>query len=311
VVFDKTGTLTEGQPRLVDAPDIAAEEWSVAAALGAASRHPLARALARAAAERGHQHAALSEVAEHPGEGMSAVHASRPVRLGRSSWTGGAEGATPQGLTPVWLRIGDAPAIRFGFEDTFRSDAAETVTALKRAGLTAILLSGDREEAVAAAARRVGLDQWHSAQSPADKAAFLSALGNGGRRVLMVGDGLNDAPALATAFVSMSPANAADISQTAAAIVFTGRQLAPVITCLETARTARRLILQNFVLAIGYNLIAVPVAVAGLATPLVAAVAMSTSSILVTGNALRLTPIARRAVRKVGRRAETLVEAAA
>jgi Cu2+-exporting ATPase len=127
----------------------------------------------------------------------------------------------------------------------------------------------------------------------------------------MVGDGLNDAPALATAFVSMSPANAADISQTAAAIVFTGRQLGAVAATLDTARAARRLILQNFVLAIGYNLIAVPVAVAGLATPLVAAVAMSTSSILVTGNALRLTLIARRAGRKAGAQPQRLEEAVA
>jgi Cu2+-exporting ATPase len=104
----------------------------------------------------------------------------------------------------------------------------------------------------------------------------------------MVGDGLNDAPALASAFASMSPAAAADISQAAADIVFTGRKLAPVVLTLKVARAAQRIILQNFALALGYNLIAVPVAILGLATPLLAAVAMSTSSILVTGNALKL-----------------------
>ena len=134
---------------------------------------------------------------------------------------------------------------------------------------------------------------------PAEKTAFLADLAAKGRRVLMVGDGLNDAPALASAFVSMSPANAADISQAAADIVFTGRQPRARRAHATTSRTlARRIIRQNFVLAIGYNLIAVPVAILGLATPLIAAVAMSSSSILVTANALKLPLLMRRKMRK-------------
>jgi Cu2+-exporting ATPase len=171
-----------------------------------------------------------------------------------------------------------------------------------------MLLSGDREPAVAATAARAGISTWRSGCSPTDKAALLSELERSGRRVLMVGDGINDAPALASATVSMSPASASDISQTAAGIVFTGGKLEPVLAAIRTARSARRLILQNFGLAIGYNLIAVPIAIAGLATPLIAAVAMSTSSIIVTANALRLALILRARKSKQSRARLALVE---
>ncbi len=169
-----------------------------------------------------------------------------------------------------------------------RSDAAATVAALKARGLRVMLLSGDREAAVARTARRAGIDEWRSHCLPTDKASTLSALRQAGRRVLMVGDGINDAPALAAADVSMSPATASDISQTAAALVFTGARLGPVLTALRTARAARWKILQNFGLAVAYNLVAVPLAMAGLATPLIAALAMSSSSIVVTANSLLL-----------------------
>ncbi len=288
VVFDKTGTLTEGEPRLAEASATGPEAWSVAAALGSASRHPLARALAQAADARGHIPAALADIAEHPGDGMSATFNGMPVRLGRREWVGGVTGDGDAAGSEIWLRMGDGAASRFAFEDSLRADAAEVVAALRARGLDTMLLSGDRSEAVASVAARAGIADWHAGARPADKAAVLSGLAAAGKRVLMVGDGINDAPALATAFVSMSPSGAADISQTAAALVFTGRKLAPVLMAVETAAAARRLILQNFALAIGYNLIAVPLAVLGYATPLIAAVAMSTSSILVTGNALRL-----------------------
>jgi Cu2+-exporting ATPase len=289
VVFDKTGTLTEGEPRLLEAPAIGETEWAVAAALGGASRHPLARALARAARERAVRHVSLVSVSEQPGSGMVGVLNGQVVRLGRRDWVGGvpSERADRFG-SEIWLRIGERTPVAFTFTDALRPDATQTIAALRKAGLRVILLSGDREWAVSAAARRVGLDEWRAEQRPADKAAFLTELAVEGRNVLMVGDGINDAPALATAAVSMSPSSAADISQTTASIVFTGRMLAPVVTAVTVARAARRLILQNFALAIGYNVIAVPLAVLGFATPLIAAVAMSTSSIIVTGNSLRL-----------------------
>jgi Cu2+-exporting ATPase len=155
-------------------------------------------------------------------------------------------------------------------------------------GVKVELLSGDRAATVAQVAGQLGIAAWHAAQSPADKVARLTALAAEGRKVLMVGDGLNDAPALAAAHVSMSPSSAVDVSQTAADVVFQGERLAPVIETLEVARTSRRLVTQNFGLALGYNVFTVPMAVAGMVTPLIAAIAMSTSSLVVIGNALRL-----------------------
>jgi Cu2+-exporting ATPase len=304
-IFDKTGTLTEGEPRLVGEPQAGETEWAVAAALGQASRHPLARALARASARRGVRPATVGDVAEHPGDGVAGRLSSTPVRLGRRDFVGVAPPAAPPNVptsgSEIWLRIGENAPVRFAFEDALREDAAETVIALEDAGLDIRLLSGDRAPAVTAVAERAGILNWRAEARPAEKAASLSRLAAAGKHALMVGDGLNDAPALAAAFVSMSPSNAADISQTAADIVFTGKKLAPVALTLRVARAARRLVLQNVGLAIGYNLIAVPIAMMGYATPLIAAIAMSTSSIVVTANALRLPLTVRdRAARDTG-----------
>jgi Cu2+-exporting ATPase len=142
---------------------------------------------------------------------------------------------------------------------------------------------------VAHVAALLGIGDWRADCTPADKARRLAELRMAGRKVLMIGDGLNDAPALAGAFASISPAAAADISRTAADLIFQGDRLGPVVEAISVARGARRLVWQNFALAALYNLVAVPVAVAGLVTPLIAAAAMSASSIAVTLNALRLT----------------------
>jgi Cu2+-exporting ATPase len=287
VVFDKTGTLTEGEPRLVGEPAARDTEWAAAAALGQGSRHPLARALARAAIERGVRPATVGDVAEHPGDGVAGRLSFTRVRLGRRYFVG-VTAPDPMAGSEIWLRIGENAPVRFAFEDALREDAAETVLVLEAAGLDIKLLSGDRAATVATVADRAGILNWRAEARPAGKAKALARLAAAGKQALMVGDGLNDAPALAAAFVSMSPSNAADISQTAADIVFTGRKLAPVALTLKVARAARRLMLQNVGLAVGYNMIAVPIAMMGYATPLIAAIAMSTSSIVVTANALRL-----------------------
>jgi Cu2+-exporting ATPase len=188
----------------------------------------------------------------------------------------------------VWYRCGDGAAVRLDFEDRLRGDAADVVRRLKAAGLETQLLSGDRASVVEATARQVGITGWMADVLPAQKIAHIQALKAAGRKVLMVGDGLNDAPALAAAHASLSPSTAADISQTAADAVFQGERLEPVLEVVAVARAARRLARQNFAIALSYNGVFVPLAMAGLVTPLLAAIAMSASSIAVTANAVRL-----------------------
>lgn len=288
VVFDKTGTLTRGKPRLVGCPPLEDAAWPVAAALAAGSRHPLSRTLLEAA--EGYEIAAadLAGRTEYPGQGVEGFLGSERVRLGRPEWVGGAPPSGATGLTEVWLRIGAAAPSCFGFADDLRADAAATIRGIRGLGLDVRLLSGDAPAVVARIAEQAGLLSSAGGCLPGDKVAALEALARDGRRVLMVGDGMNDAPALAAAYVSMSPASGADIAQAAADLVFTGDRLSPVLDALRTARAARKKIFQNFALAVGYNFIAVPIAVLGLATPLIAAVSMSASSILVVANALTL-----------------------
>ncbi|MCC7271674.1 MAG: cadmium-translocating P-type ATPase [Alphaproteobacteria bacterium] len=289
VVLDKTGTLTLGRPRLLDEPGRDPADLAAAARLAAVSRHPLALAL-MASIDR--PVAAADPVVEHPGKGLSWTGPDGEWRLGSRDFCGvvAAESDTPE----LFLtRAGRAP-VRFAFADTLRADAADTVARLLRAGLRVMLLSGDRAPAVARAAAAAGIGEWRAATDPAAKVAALGELAQAGRRVLMVGDGLNDAPALAAASVSMSPAGAADVSQAAADVVFQGQALAPVAETIDVARAAARRARENLTLAVAYNLCAVPLAALGYVTPLVAAVAMSSSSILVIANALRLARGARR-----------------
>ncbi len=284
VVFDKTGTLTLGKLTLTDAPAHDHPLWPVAASLAGASRHPLSRAVATAAPVAG---AALTDIVEVPGSGVEGEWNGRRAQLGRAEWCGGTVSEDAAG-PEVWLSVeGEAP-LRFGFSDRLRADASDVVAVLKANGLDVMLLSGDLPAAVEAAARDAGIVTAEASLSPADKLARLQELAGEGRKVLMVGDGINDAPALASAHVSMSPVEAAEVSQAAAGLVFFGDNLDPVTTAIQTARGARRRALENFGIAAVYNLIAVPFAIAGFVSPLIAALAMSGSSIVVTLNALRL-----------------------
>ena len=176
----------------------------------------------------------------------------------------------------------------FHFEDAPRVDAAAVITDLKRASYAVELLSGDSAAAAQAAARATGIDTVHGGVRPDGKIARLEALKAQGHKVLMIGDGLNDAPALAAGHASISPSSAADISQTAAGAIFQGEKLGPVLETIAVAQATRRMSLQNFAIALAYNAVFVPLAMAGLVTPLLAALAMSLSSVAVTGNALRL-----------------------
>jgi len=287
VVFDKTGTLTRGRPELIEDP--ASADLEIAAALAVNSRHPLSCAVVRAAGEE--KRVEADAVLETPGMGISGRLQGQEIRLGSRQWCGIDDDVLSEGgdgsALELWMTIPDRAPVRFCFADSLRDDAAATITSLRTAGFRVELLSGDREAAVAAAASAVGIDHWRSACLPAAKVERIETLRAEGRKVLMVGDGLNDAPALASGFASMSPTTAADVSQTAADLLFQGQHLGAVTTAIRVSRFADKLVKQNFGLAILYNVIAVPLAVFGLATPLVAAIAMS-SSLVVTLNALRL-----------------------
>jgi Cu2+-exporting ATPase len=278
IVLDKTGTLTLGRPELVSGNgDV--EALAIAASMAANSRHPLAQALIRAAPDI----ATAPDVQEHAGQGLQ----MGDVRLGSARFCGIAD-AADDGRSELWLtRPGHAP-VRFAFADRLRPDAAAAIAALGTASLTVEVLSGDRPAAVARAAAAAGISHWRAEVTPAAKARRLAELAAQGKRVLMVGDGLNDAPALAAAHASISPATATEATQNAADAVFQGDALFPVVETLQVARRADRLVRQNLALALLYNLSAVPLAVIGEVTPLIAAIAMSSSSLLVIGNALRL-----------------------
>jgi len=286
VVFDKTGTLTGPAPALLDRDRIAPADLALAAALGAASHHPLAKALAELVAPA--DRPTLTEQREDPGNGVEARRDGRRVRLGRRGWAGEDTDAQPHDGPELWLAVDGQAPVRFRFAERLRPGAAEAVAAFRKAGLDVRLLSGDRAGAVERAAESAGIAESRAACRPADKIAALEDLARQGRRVLMVGDGLNDAPALRAAHVSISPGSAADIAQTAADIVFQGDSLDAVTAVWRMARRTHRRVVENMALAVGYNLIAVPLAAAGLVTPLIAAIAMSSSSLLVTLNALRL-----------------------
>lgn len=284
VVFDKTGTLTEGTPGVTNLGDHPRRDLEIALALAEASSHPLSQALVRAAKAAGIKPATLKNAKEIPGFGTEAQLCDQFVRFGRVEWVGGA----PVSETAAYLDSGDGRIRVFTFEDSLRVGAAEAVSALKAAGKDVMLLSGDTEGPVAALAERLGITEWSSGALPQDKLARVQALSAQGHRVLMVGDGLNDTAALAAAHVSISPATALDAARVASDVVLLGRDLAPIAEACATAQKATRRIRENFRLATLYNVIAVPLAVAGLATPLIAALAMSLSSITVSLNALRL-----------------------
>lgn len=285
IVFDKTGTLTLGRPDLLPDLERRGDDLESAARLARASKHPLSRALSRAAGPG----PVADGVREVPGMGLELDGPTGPVRLGRRAFVGLEEGPQAVGEGPeLWYARPGRTPVRFAFADRARADAAEVVGKLRAAGYRVELLSGDRPGTVAALAAGLGIAEWRAGVDPAGKCARLVELRAEGARVLMVGDGLNDAAALAAADVSLSPSTAVDIAQTAADAVFQGDRLAPVAELLSVSRKAERLVLQNLGFSLLYNLCAVPIAMAGHATPLVAAVAMSSSSLVVLGNALRL-----------------------
>lgn len=280
IVFDKTGTLTLGRPVLRRTPE-AETVLDAAAQLARASRHPLSRAVVEAAGPG----RLADEVTEHAGLGLEGIVDGIPARLGSAEWVGlGETNAAPASL---WFaRDGEVP-VALHFEDALRIDARDTVEALKARGFGVEILSGDHADTVATIAGELGIETWSARATPRDKIRRLEALSAQGKKVLMVGDGLNDAGALALAHAALAPGGAMDVSRSAADAVYSGDGLSAILDICTMARASTRRMKQNFGLAALYNLIAVPIAVVGLVTPLIAAIAMSASSVIVTVNAMR------------------------
>lgn len=283
VLFDKTGTVTQGSPA-IDRVEVLDDDYNeaqvrqIAAALETVSTHPIARAFALAdnpVTATGQQVAV--------GHGVAGIIDGREWRLGRAGYAG-----TDSDRPGVYLGVDSRPVARFEVSDQLREDAAATVQRLASLGLAAGLVSGDAEPAVRATAAELGIDDYHAGCSPQQKLDIIRSIQERGEPVVMVGDGINDAPVLAGADTSIALAHGAELAQTSADVLLVGESLAPVATAVEVSRGTLRVVRQNLAWAIGYNSLALPLAAFGYVPPWAAAIGMSASSLIVVLNALRI-----------------------
>ncbi|UTH73853.1 heavy metal translocating P-type ATPase [Chromobacterium sp. IIBBL 290-4] len=294
-VFDKTGTLTYGRMRLIAYQGRLAREQALplAAALEQGSEHPLAQAISQAAQSL--PPAQAEAHANQPGHGLAAMIGGQEWRLGSAPYIGDwldqpladDEHWHPE-CTQVWLANASGVQGRFAIGDACRDDAAELIQALRARGLRPHLLSGDGEAAVASLAAQLGINDWRARAAPEDKLAFVSQLQAQGRKVVMVGDGVNDAPVLARADVSIAMGGGTDVARASGDMVLIGDRLGLIGQAVDLSRRTLRVIRQNLLWAAGYNIVALPLAVSGHVTPWLASLGMALSSLLVVGNALRL-----------------------
>lgn len=290
VVFDKTGSLTFGEPEVDHFDTATVKELQIGCAMASRSNHPLSRAFVSFCNLRkikGLDGVELIE--ETPGQGLKAIYSGKEYRLGNREWCSiDADHGSNIDQSEIWLAGPNDHKVHFTFKDQLRLDAKETVNWLKINGINVIILSGDKLSVVKDTAHYLGVEHYFGEIKPQEKVEEIEKLKKAGHKILMVGDGLNDAPALAAAHVSISPSTAADISQIASDFVFLPQELFSLVEAYKISKRSRRLVFTNFGFAALYNLIAVPFAALGFLTPLVAALAMSGSSIIVILNALRL-----------------------
>jgi P-type Cu+ transporter len=303
VVLDKTGTLTTGRPAVVDVVPLGAwadQALAMAAAVETASEHPLARAVVAAAEARGLGGTGVpGEVTGHAGGGVAGVVDGRRVLVGSTRWLADqgvdvgpaqpeAERLAAQARTVVVVAVDGRAALLLGVADPLRDDARAGVARLRDLGLRVVLASGDREETAAAVATQVGADEWHGRLLPHEKEMLVRALHERGGSVAMVGDGINDAPALAAADVGIAVGGGTGVAMAAAAITLVHGDVGSVADAIALSRATLRVIRQNLAWAFGYNLVLVPLAMADVIPPVLAALAMALSSVSVVLNALRL-----------------------
>lgn len=282
VIFDKTGTLTEITP-VIETGDETRDTLNLAAQLARGSRHPVSRAVVQAACPG----PVAEQIEEHKGLGLSGLVEGKSARLGNWSWVSDGDTKAPEEAN-LWFWIEGASPAPLKLSEAVREGSDVLIAYLNRNGITSEVLSGDQEDRVEKIAKSLGIQNWKGDVSPIDKANRVEALSAEGKRVLMIGDGLNDAGALASSHAALAPGGALDAARSASDCVYSGSNLSVIASILDIAKSAQSRIKENFGLAVVYNMIAVPIALAGLVTPLIAAIAMSASSIIVTLNALRV-----------------------
>ncbi|MEO9459535.1 MAG: heavy metal translocating P-type ATPase [Lentilitoribacter sp.] len=289
IAFDKTGTLTFGTPKLAEneIENLGVKTKSYLEALTSRSSHPASKAIANELHDV--VHTDVSDIRELAGFGVEGIVDGKVIRLGRASWVSEiASGETKSSEDKISYAIEGNPLVQFSLHETLRTDALKAQRYFDANNIEAEILSGDGQQAVAKVAQHLGINEWKAGLKPADKHAHLQNLESKNIPTMMVGDGLNDAPSLAAAHVSMAPASACEVGRQAADFIFTNDSLNAVPYTISTAQKAKRIIKQNFGIAIAYNTIAIPLAFLGFITPLIAAIAMSASSIIVVLNSLRL-----------------------
>lgn len=282
-LMDKTGTITIGKPVLQ--PPYDEDVLKIAASLAVHSHHPLSQAIVNAHKGELYNCADVNEIA---GQGLQGVWNGKTVRLGSRAWISPAFSDEARDIE-LWLDIeGSAEAKCFYFKDRLRDDSIEIISKLQSEGINVIMLSGDQESIVKDVAEQCGIKTYYAQISPIEKFNLMEELKAKGHKIMMIGDGLNDAPTLAGADISIAPSTAIDMAQNSADVIFMGDKFSPVYDVYKTAKQTQKLVSQNFILAVMYNMIAIPLAIAGMVTPLIAAIAMSGSSLIVIGNSFRL-----------------------
>lgn len=282
VFFDKTGTLTEGKPKWVNEDEFTDLEKKLISSIASKSNHPLSQAMKAV-----HVSKVLDlKVTEVKGSGLKCKHRNKELLLGKREFVG-ASLQKEDAVMEVWFKNGNTKK-RLKFEDTLKSGSKSLISKLNAQKIEVELISGDRESVVKKIAKEIGIKKYRAHLSPKDKYLIVEEAKKRGELVMFVGDGLNDSIAMEAADVSLSPSNSLDLTLSAADIVFYGNDIKPVSSIIETSKFSQKLILQNFIMSFVYNFVTIPLAIFGFVTPVLAAIVMSSSSILVVGNSLRL-----------------------
>lgn len=287
MIFDKTGTLTEGKPALIDIEEIPILELEVGYTLSSYSKHPLSKAIVAVAKRQNLERRASCDIREYPGLGVEGIIEGKLCKMGSAVFCGAAlDVAEAKYSGPeVWLRIADQKPYRFRFVDEIKPGAQKVISTLREYGLETEILSGDKQEVVEVIAGKLGIKTYYAEQSPSQKYEYVAG------QILptaVIGDGLNDAAALKSSFVSISWANSVDIVQNNSDIIIQKDAILPVLISYIMSVRAMKLIRYNFGMSLIYNVLSIPLAMCGLVNPIIASVMMSVSSIMVVLNALRL-----------------------